>query len=123
MNFMKIIVKFTIVNKDNITNSGLLTGTIKFFPFWSQCLLPSLLILHFVRVHEYADLLNFYANNAPQTTIPSDILITSYCPNFVIFNFQLPFITLLELTCPLDSTQHIQAAQNRKQNKVECRPP
>jgi len=48
-----------------------------------------------------------------------DVLFTSYCPDIVIFNSQLLSITLLELTCPLDSTQRIQAAQNRKQNKVE----
>jgi len=46
----------------------------------------------FVRV--YADLLNFYANDAPQTTIPSDILITSYHPDIVIFNSQLPHLSL-----------------------------
>ena len=28
-------------------------------------------------------------------------------------------MTLLELTCPMDSAQHIQAARNRKQNEVE----
>ena len=32
---------------------------------------------------------------------------------------QVPSVTLLELTCPLDSGQHIQAARDRKQNKVE----
>ena len=59
----------------------------------------------YVRV--YADLPNFYAIDAPQTTILFDILITSYHPDVEIFNSQLPSITLLELTCPLDSTQHI----------------
>ena len=56
---------------------------------------------------------------SPKTTIPIDLLITSYPPDIVIYNSQSPTITLLELTCPLDSAQHIQAAQNRKQNKVE----
>ena len=37
----------------------------------------------------------------------------------MIFNSQFPSITLLELTCPLDSAEHIQTAQKRKQNKVE----
>ena len=67
----------------------------------------------------HADIPNFYANDATQTTIPSDILITSYHPDIVIFNSQLPSITLLELTCPLDSIEHIQAARRQKQNKVE----
>ena len=70
----------------------------------------------FVKV--FADLPNFYANDAPQATIPSD-LITSYRPDIVIYNTKCPSIALLELTCPLDSSQHIQAARDRKQNKVE----
>ena len=71
----------------------------------------------FVKVH--ADLPNFYANVAPQTTIPTDLLITSYRLDIVIHNTQVPSVTLLELTCPLDSGQHIQAAHDRKQDKVE----
>jgi len=71
----------------------------------------------FVKVH--ADLPNFYANDTPQTTIPSDLLITSYRLEIVIHNTQCPSVTLLELTCPLDSAQHIQAARDRKQEKVE----
>jgi len=71
----------------------------------------------FVKV--YADLHNFYANDAPLTTIPTDLLITSYRPDIVIHNTQVPSVTLLELTCPLDSGQHIQAAHDKKQDKVE----
>ena len=71
----------------------------------------------FVKV--YADLLGFYANISPQTTIPSNILVTSYCPDIVLFNTKCHSICLLELTCPLDSPQHIQAARDRKQSKVE----
>ena len=37
----------------------------------------------------------------------------------MIYNTKCPSITLLELTCPLDSSQHIQAARDRKQNKVQ----
>ena len=36
-----------------------------------------------------------------------------------IHNTQVPSVTLLELTCPLDSGQHIQAARDRKQDEVE----
>ena len=71
----------------------------------------------FVKVN--ADLPNFYANDAPQTMIPTDLLITSYSPDIVIHNTQVPSVTLQELTCPLDSGQHIQAACDRKQDKVE----
>ena len=66
-----------------------------------------------------ADLPNFFANDTPQTTIPSDLLITSYRSDVVIHNTQCPSVTLLELTCPLDSVQHIQAIRDRKQDKVE----
>ena len=71
----------------------------------------------FVKV--YADLPGFYANISPQTTIPSNILVTSYRPDIVLFNTKCHSICLLELTCPLDSPQHIQAARDRKQSKVE----
>ena len=46
----------------------------------------------FVKV--YADLPNFFANDAPQATILSDLLITSYRPDIVIYNTQYPSITL-----------------------------
>ena len=71
----------------------------------------------FVKV--FADLPNFYANNAPQASIPSNLLITPYCPHIVIFNSKYPSICLLELTCSLNSPQHIQSARYRKQKKVE----
>ena len=67
----------------------------------------------------YADLPNFYADDAPQATIPTDHIITSYRPDIVIYNSQCPSISILELTCRLDSAQHIQAARSRKQNKAE----
>ena len=67
----------------------------------------------------YADLPNFYANNAPQTTILSNILVTPYRPDILIFNTKCPSFCLLELTHPLDSPQHIQATRDRKQSKVE----
>ena len=70
----------------------------------------------FVKVYIYADcdLPNSYAYNAPQATIPSNILITPYHPDIVTFNTKCPSICLLELTCPLNSPQHIQAARDRK---------
>ena len=43
----------------------------------------------------FADLPNFYANDAPQATIPSDLLITSYRPDIVIYNTKCPSIALL----------------------------
>ena len=49
---------------------------------------------------------NFYADDVPQITIPTDLLITSYCPDIDI-NPQSPSISPLELICPLDFAQHI----------------
>ena len=40
-------------------------------------------------------------------------------PEIVIFDTKCPSICLLELTCPLDSPQHIQAARDKKQSKIE----
>ena len=71
----------------------------------------------FVKV--FADIPNFHADNSPQSTIPMSLLITSYRPDIVIYNSQSSSITLLELTCPLDSIHHIQSARNRKQSKTE----
>ena len=55
----------------------------------------------------------------PQTKILSNLLVTPYCPDIVIFNTKYPSNYLLKLTCPLDSPQHIQAVRNRNQRKVE----
>ena len=70
-------------------------------------------------VEVFADIPNFHADNSPQSTIPMSLLITSYRPDIVIYNSQSSSITLLELTCPLDSIHHIQSARNRKQSKTE----
>ena len=49
-------------------------------------------------------------------TIPSNLLITSYRPDIVVYNSEASSVALLELTCPLDSEHHIEAARSRKQN-------
>jgi len=67
----------------------------------------------------YTDLQNFQASEASQATIPMSILTTSYCPDIVVFDSQVPSIALLELTCPLDSVHHIQSARSQEQSKVE----
>ena len=73
--------------------------------------------LPFVKV--FADIPNFHADSSSLSTIPASFLITPYRPDIVIYNPQSPSITLLELTCPLDSIHHIQSARDRKQNKAE----
>ena len=79
--------------------------------------LVTIVLVSFVKV--FADIPNFHADNSPQSTIPMSLLITSYRPDIVIYNSQSSSITLLELTCPLDSIHHIQSARNRKQSKTE----
>ena len=68
-------------------------------------------------IHVYADLPGLRAS--PQATIPSNLLITSYRPNIVVYNSEASSVALLELTCPLDSEHHIKAARSRTQNKTE----
>jgi len=64
----------------------------------------------------YADL---RASKSPLGTVPSSLMVTSYCPDIVIHNVINNTVALLELTCPLDSTQHLEAARNREQSKQE----
>jgi len=61
----------------------------------------------------------YQACNASLATIPPSILTTSYWPDIVIFNAEKRDIRLLELTCPFNSAEHLQAAQERKTGKVE----
>ena len=65
----------------------------------------------------YADLPGLRASEGPQATIPLNLLITSYRPDIVVS--EASSVALLELTCPLDSEHHIEAARSRKQNKTE----
>jgi len=67
----------------------------------------------------YADLPGMRASDCPQATIPPSLLITSYRPDIVIYNKGNNSIAMLELTCPLDSTHHLEAARDRKQGKTE----
>ena len=86
-----------------------------FFPFWHQNLLGSSQILHSSKCMLICQI--FMQMMPPK----QQSQLISYHPDIVIYNSQSPTITLLELTCPLDSAQHniIQAAQNKKQKKVE----
>jgi len=67
----------------------------------------------------FADLDNCRAGNTPLTTIPPSILTTSYRPDIVIFIAERHDIHLLELTCPFNSMEHLQAAWERKSSKME----
>jgi len=67
----------------------------------------------------YADLPGMQASDCSQATIPPSSFITLYHPDLVIYNKGNNSITMLELTCPFDSTCHVEAARDRKQGKTE----
>ena len=59
------------------------------------------------------------ASKGPQAMVPSDLLITPYRPDIVVYNSEASSVTLLKLTCPLDSENHLQPARSRKQSETE----
>jgi len=56
------------------------------------------------------------ASDSPQATI---IMVTSYCPDIFPYNERSNSVALLELTCPLNSIDHLNSAWDRKQEKKE----
>ena len=60
-----------------------------------------------------------YASVSPQAIIPPSLIITPYCPDVVIHNKSINVVVLLDLTCPLDSIQHLESARDRKQTKED----
>ena len=67
----------------------------------------------------YADLQNFRSCESPPATLPTSIMVTPYRPDIVIHNTDTSTVALLELTCPLDSDYHLEAARSCKQSKLE----
>ena len=57
-----------------------------------------------------ADLPDLCTGEVSQATVPSYLLITSHRPDIVVYDSETSTVALLELTCPLDSKHHIQAA-------------
>ena len=70
-------------------------------------------------VSVYADLQGFHFNDAPPETIPSNVLVTPYRPDVVIYNRHSASMGIIELTCPLDSIQHMESARSHKLCKPE----
>jgi len=66
----------------------------------------------------YADLPGMQSSKSPQATNPP-LLSTPYHPDIVIYNDRTNSVSLLELTCPLDSMDHLESARDRKQGKQE----
>ena len=67
----------------------------------------------------FADINDYQASDTPLATIPPSVLPTTYRPDIVLHNAQRCEIQLLELTCPFNSTEQLQAAHDRKVNKGE----
>jgi len=65
----------------------------------------------------YADLPGMWASDSPQVTIPPSLLSTSYRSDIVIYNDRTNSVALLELTCPLDSLDHLESARDCKHEK------
>ena len=59
------------------------------------------------------------ANESPQGTIPPLLMATPYRPDIVIHNKTCNSVKSLELTCPLDSMQHLEAVRDFKQSEEE----
>ena len=59
----------------------------------------------------------FRFNELPQEIIPSTVLITPYHPDLILCNSRSYLMDIIELTGPLDSRQHLESAQCRKQQK------
>jgi len=56
------------------------------------------------------------ASDCPQSTIPPPVLVT---PDLVIYNRSNSSLAMQELTCPLDSSENLRSARERKQGKKE----
>jgi len=67
----------------------------------------------------YGNLPGMQVSNSPQVTIPPSLLSTPNCPNIVIYNDRTNSVALLELTCPLNSLDHLESARDHKQGKQE----
>ena len=96
-------------------NRGTLIVTIKF------CIVSKFttLFADHQDVSVYADLNGFRFNESSQEIIPSTVLITPYRPDLILYNSHSSLMGIIELTCPLDSRQHLESAHCRKQQKPE----
>jgi len=58
-----------------------------------------------------------WASESLQGTVPSSLVVTSYHQDIVIHDVTSNSVAMPELTCPLDTTQHLEAARDCKQTK------
>ena len=73
----------------------------------------------FVDLFSTLPFVKVYADLPTPATVPTDVMVTAYHPDIVIYNSNTSAVALLELTCPLDSEHHLEAARSRKQGKLE----
>jgi len=65
------------------------------------------------------DFQEFCFNDSTPETIPSTVLVTPYQPDIAFYNIHSSLMGIIELTCPLDSVQHIKSDYDQKQSKSE----
>jgi len=70
-------------------------------------------------IYVYADLSGMHASESPLSTLPSLLMVTLYQPDIALYSEIDHTVALLELTCPLDSFQHLESSRNHKQSKEE----
>ena len=66
-------------------------------------------------IHAYADLLGMQASESPQGTIPSSLIINPNRSDIVIHDEICNSVALLELTCSLDSTYHLESVIDQEE--------
>jgi hypothetical protein len=77
-------------------------------------------LVHFIRESDpaakvFADLPNQRACEAPVSTVPTDLTITTARPDIVLIEDKT--VTILELTVPWNSASSLDNARSRKENK------
>jgi len=82
-----------------------------------SCLLAELQVC-LTKVEIFADLEGKCASDSPPATIPPAILVSPYRPD-IVYNAELRTISLLELTCPFNSSADLSAAPRHKERKLE----
>jgi len=70
-------------------------------------------------VSVYADLPGLCASDSSTSNSSSIFPGMSYYPDIVLYNESSNLVAMLELTCPLDSVDHLNSARVQKQEKRE----
>jgi len=90
--------------------TGILIGMTWYFSFWSPAL------LEFLSIYRFSMSMLIFPTSEPVSCLHQPFQPT---PDIVMHNTITSSLLLFELTCPLDSTHHLEQARSRKQNKLE----